>query len=41
MIARVIVKAHRGSINAESSGRNQGTTLIIDLPTGPEISPLQ
>ena len=32
MISRVIVKAHGGSINAESSGRNQGTTLIVDLP---------
>jgi two-component system CheB/CheR fusion protein len=33
MISRVIVKAHGGSINAVSSGRDQGTTLIVDLPT--------
>jgi signal transduction histidine kinase len=33
MISRVIVKAHGGSINAESSGRDRGTTLIVDLPT--------
>jgi two-component system CheB/CheR fusion protein len=33
MISRVIVRAHGGSINAESSGRDQGTTLIVNLPT--------
>jgi signal transduction histidine kinase len=33
MISRVIVNAHGGSIKAESSGRDQGTTLIVDLPT--------
>ena len=33
MISRVIVKARGRSINAESSGRDQGTTLIVDLPT--------
>jgi signal transduction histidine kinase len=32
MISRVIVKAHGGMISAESSGRNHGTTLIVDLP---------
>ena len=33
MISRVIVKAHGGYIKAESSGRDHGTTLIVDLPT--------
>jgi two-component system, chemotaxis family, CheB/CheR fusion protein len=33
MISRVIVNAHGGSIKAESSGRDQGATLIVDLPT--------
>ena len=32
MIARAIVKAHGGSINAESTGTNHGTTVIVDLP---------
>jgi signal transduction histidine kinase len=32
MISRVIVKAHGGSIKAKSSGCDQGTTLIVDLP---------
>jgi signal transduction histidine kinase len=32
MISRVIVKAHGGMISAVSSGRDHGTTLIIDLP---------
>ncbi len=32
MISRVIVKAHGGLINAVSSGRDYGTTLIVDLP---------
>ena len=36
MISRVIVKAHGGSISAESSGRNQGTTLVVDLPGKPK-----
>jgi len=37
MISRVIVTAHGGSIKAESSGCDQGTTLIVDLPTIQEI----
>jgi signal transduction histidine kinase len=43
MISRVIVKAHGGSIKAESSGRDQGTTLIVDLPTflGDAIPPVE
>lgn len=32
-ICQAIVKAHLGSITAESTGGDQGATLIVDLPT--------
>jgi signal transduction histidine kinase len=32
-ISRAIAKAHLGSITAESTGDEQGATLIVDLPT--------
>lgn len=31
-IAREIVRLHGGRIRAESEGRNQGTTMVLDLP---------
>jgi signal transduction histidine kinase len=32
-ICQAIVKAHLGSITAQSTGGDQGATLIVDLPT--------
>jgi signal transduction histidine kinase len=33
-IARQLVEAHQGSISVESSGKNQGSTFVVRLPSG-------
>jgi PAS domain S-box-containing protein len=36
-ISRMLVEHHSGSIRAESAGRNEGSTLIIELPLAPTV----
>ncbi len=39
-ICRKIAEAHQGTIAARSPGRNQGTTLVVELPLASAAAPL-